>query len=157
MNKGVTLLLAVLVASISLSVGLGVFALLFNQLQISGTAKDSVTAFYAANSGFECAAYWQMEVARTGNDPFKQTGSPSTIQCGGTNYTVGGGDSVMYMQFNYGSSLPRSCAVVRVTFPVISGTTVRDIVSDGENRADCSSPAPLSSRVFQQGIELLIE
>ena len=57
-NKGFTILFAVLVSTLVLSVGASVINIALKQLALSGSARDSQFAFYAANTGIECAAYW---------------------------------------------------------------------------------------------------
>ena len=57
-NRGVTLLLAVLFLSASLSIALGIFYVVYIQLQINRTARDSHVAFFSADAGKECALYY---------------------------------------------------------------------------------------------------
>lgn len=58
--RGFTLLFAVLVSTLVLSVGASVISIALKQLVISGTGRDSQYAFYAANTGIECATYWDL-------------------------------------------------------------------------------------------------
>ncbi|MEK7649927.1 MAG: hypothetical protein AAB367_03155 [Patescibacteria group bacterium] len=58
-QKGVTLLLAVLFLTAGLSISLGIFYIVFVQLQINRAARDSHVAFYAADTMKECAAYYR--------------------------------------------------------------------------------------------------
>ena len=95
-KRGVTLLLAVLVSSIALSVGVGIFSLLFSELEISGSVKDSVSAFYAGDSGLECALYWDFMENKhlLSKSPFATDGSVSPQWFDGTtlqNIICGGG------------------------------------------------------------------
>ncbi|MDP3794959.1 MAG: hypothetical protein Q8R13_03460 [bacterium] len=57
MNKGTTLLLSVLVLSIILTIALGVTTIFIGELRLSGGVSQSVTAFYAADTGIECFLY----------------------------------------------------------------------------------------------------
>ena len=118
--KGITLLLAVFVSSLTLTLGLGIFTLLFSELEFSGTAKESLVAFYAADSGIECAIFWDIE-----RDAFATSSSNSTITCDGDSSTFNpsGGFTTFTIQFN-----DRSCATVEVTK---GANTV--IVSQGKN------------------------
>ncbi len=59
-KKGVTLLLAVLVSSLLLSIGLAIFNITIKELLISGSGRESQFAFYAADTGAECALYWDV-------------------------------------------------------------------------------------------------
>jgi Tfp pilus assembly protein PilV len=56
-EKGVSLLFVVLIASLILAVGLGISALLIQEMRIMGEIGFSVIAFYAADSGVEEAVY----------------------------------------------------------------------------------------------------
>src|SRR3989338_2430331 len=59
-DKGFTLLLASLVASVVLSLGIAIFGIASKQLMLSSMARDSQFAFYAADSGAECVFYWDI-------------------------------------------------------------------------------------------------
>lgn len=100
--KGITLLFTILISSLVLILGLGVLSVLFGEISISGFAKESLEAFYAADTGMECALYWDKKMLQTSEDPGSQqvsnfatsTGVAShTITCSGFNRLVGGRDS----------------------------------------------------------------
>jgi hypothetical protein len=57
-NKGFTLMLAVLVASLLMSLGLSMFNIAQKEIILSTVGRDSQFAFYAADTGSECALYW---------------------------------------------------------------------------------------------------
>lgn len=57
-NNGFTILFAVLVSTLILTIGASVINIALKQLTLSGSARDSQFAFYAANTGIECALYW---------------------------------------------------------------------------------------------------
>lgn len=59
--KGFTIFFAVLVASLALSVGLVIYDLLLRQLALSQVATQSQYAIYAADTGAECALYWDLK------------------------------------------------------------------------------------------------
>lgn len=63
--RGFTLLFAVLVGSLLFSVGLAVANLAIKELTLSAAGKESEKAFYAADTGIECALYWDRRVAGT--------------------------------------------------------------------------------------------
>lgn len=132
--KGVTLLLAVFVSSLALTLGLGIFTLLFSEIEFSGTAKESLIAFYAADSGIECAIFWDIE-----HNAF-DTSSASSITCDGDSFTVGGpgGFSRFTIPFDDGA-----CAVVEVT----KGADII-IMSQGKNF--CAD----SSKTVQRGLRV---
>ncbi len=82
-QKGFTLLLAVLVSSIVLSVGLAIFSLTFKELRLSSAGRESQFAFYAADSGIECALYHDQRA-----NAFSTTSPSSSITCNNTSLPV---------------------------------------------------------------------
>ncbi|OHB24236.1 MAG: hypothetical protein A2542_02530 [Parcubacteria group bacterium RIFOXYD2_FULL_52_8] len=58
-QNGYALLFAILVTSILLSAGLGISNIIFKELQLSAIGKQSTISFYAADTGIECAYYWE--------------------------------------------------------------------------------------------------
>lgn len=56
--KGFTIFFAVLVSSLALAIGLAIYDLLIRELELSKTATESQYAIYAADTGAECALYW---------------------------------------------------------------------------------------------------
>lgn len=134
MKKGITLLLAVFVSSLTLTLGLGIFTLLFSEIEFSGTAKESLLAFYSADAGIECVLFWDIQ-----RNAFA-TSSTSLITCDGDSFTVGGlsGFSRFTIPFDDGS-----CATVEVTK---GATTI--IESQGKNI--CAD----SSKTVQRGLRV---
>lgn len=59
-NKGFVLILAVIISSILLSVGLSMFSVALKELILSASGRDSQLSFYAADSAIECALYWDI-------------------------------------------------------------------------------------------------
>ncbi len=57
---GFALLFAVLTASLLLSIGLSIFSLTVKELSLSSYSRESQFSFYAADSGAECALYWDI-------------------------------------------------------------------------------------------------
>lgn len=60
-NRGFTLLLAALVASIVIALGSSIFSIAKKQVTLSSLGRDSQFAFYAADTGAECALYWDIK------------------------------------------------------------------------------------------------
>jgi hypothetical protein len=52
--------LAALVSSIVLSLGSSIFVIAQKQIMLSSLGRDSQFAFYAADTGAECALYWDV-------------------------------------------------------------------------------------------------
>jgi type II secretory pathway pseudopilin PulG len=80
-NNGFTLLFAVLVSTLILAVGASIISIALKQLTLSGSARDSHFAFYAANSGVECAFYWD-SIGIEGQPPVFATSSESLLATG---------------------------------------------------------------------------
>lgn len=57
-NSAFTILFAVIVSTLVLALGLGIVAITMKEVQLSGAGRDSQLAFYAADSGSECALYY---------------------------------------------------------------------------------------------------
>jgi hypothetical protein len=62
-DKGFTLFVAVLVASLVLAIGFSIGNIVLKQLAIAGSGGGSLVAFYAADSAIECATYWDRKKA----------------------------------------------------------------------------------------------
>ncbi len=81
--KGFTLLFASLVSSLLLAVGLAIFDITLKEIILSSTARDSAYAIYTADTGIECAFYWDFKY--NGNSSAFATSSFSspaaTISC----------------------------------------------------------------------------
>jgi hypothetical protein len=59
-QRGFTLLMAALVASIVLALGSSIFMIAQKQVTLSSLGRDSQFAFYAADAAAECALYWDL-------------------------------------------------------------------------------------------------
>jgi hypothetical protein len=64
-NEGFTLLFSVLVSTLVLSVGASIVTIALKQVVLSGTGRESQYAFYASNTGIECALYWDLAPGNT--------------------------------------------------------------------------------------------
>lgn len=76
-QRGFTLLLASLVASIVLTLGASVFSIAQKQVSLSSIGRDSQYAFYAADSAAECALYHDIRFQAFGST----TPQSTTITC----------------------------------------------------------------------------
>ena len=59
-SRGFTLLLAALISSVVLSLGAAIYQLAVKELELSSLGRDSQYAFFAADTGAECALYWDI-------------------------------------------------------------------------------------------------
>ena len=60
LQAGFTLLLAALISSVVLALGISIFEIALKQINLSSMGRDSQFAFYAADTGAECALYWDV-------------------------------------------------------------------------------------------------
>ncbi len=60
MKKGFLLVISIMIAAVVLTVGLGAAGITYKEIIISSFSKESQKAFYAADSGIECALYWDL-------------------------------------------------------------------------------------------------
>lgn len=77
-KKGFVLAFSLLISSIVLALAFGIFNILLKQIVLTGSAKDSQIAFYAADAGAECALYWDTHASWLSGDPrfFDTNGNP---------------------------------------------------------------------------------
>ncbi|MEX0930600.1 MAG: hypothetical protein WDZ79_02885 [Candidatus Paceibacterota bacterium] len=57
---GISLLVAVIVVGMVLFIATSISGVSYHQLQLSSIGENSQYAFYAADSGIECALYWDL-------------------------------------------------------------------------------------------------
>lgn len=57
-HKGFTLFYALLVSSLALAIGASIFDITVREISLSNAATQSQYAVYAADTGSECALYW---------------------------------------------------------------------------------------------------
>jgi Tfp pilus assembly protein PilX len=62
-QRGFTLLIALILASVTLVVGLALADVAYKQIVLSSTARNSQLAFYRADSAMECALYYDQQFA----------------------------------------------------------------------------------------------
>ncbi len=77
-QKGFTLLLAVLISSILIAVGSAIFDIALKEITLSSSGRESQFAFYSADTGVECALYWDLK-----QNAFGTTSPQNSIKCGG--------------------------------------------------------------------------
>ncbi|MDE2213034.1 MAG: hypothetical protein KGJ34_00665 [Patescibacteria group bacterium] len=66
-SRGFVTLFAVLIASLLLAVGFVIFDITFKEISFSTVVLDSNFALYAADTGIECALYWDLKYPGTAN------------------------------------------------------------------------------------------
>lgn len=140
-QKGFTLFIAIVVTATLLLVSTGIVSIALKEAFLTSASRDSQYAFYAADTGVECAIYWDVKNP-TGISAFA-TSTASQINCNqnvanpiNPNPGVVGSSAVSTFTLTF---LPDgSCAVVTVTKS--SGVPKTKIQSLGYNSCDPSNP-----------------
>src|SRR3990167_1349437 len=87
LKSGFVILFAVTLSALLLSIALGVANIAFKELRFGTSARDTNDAFFAADTGIECALLYdksdQAQNAFTGT---------AIMNCAGANIDVGGSD-----------------------------------------------------------------
>jgi len=138
-NRGVTLYVSIVVTSALLLVSFAIANVTFKQASIASINKDSHIAFFAADSGVECALYWDVKNT-TGGSAFATT-STSSISCNenaenpsNPNPKIVGGSATSTFIITF---QPETyCAVVSVGKSYENGSLKTYIESRGYNSCD---------------------
>lgn len=83
--KGFTIFFAMLVGSLTLAIGFAIYDLTVREVDLSSAASQSQYAIYAADTGVECALYWDSKYGGSGS-----AFGTSTASVWGTNVTCNG-------------------------------------------------------------------
>ena len=148
-QRGFTLLLSALIASIVLALGTSIFQLAHKELTLSSIGRDSQFAFYAADTGAECALYWDSRYQRFPTTTPTAVGITCDNQNKTTTVTEVGNDVISSFQF-----APNDyCVNVSVTksFNVVTGVVATTITAYGFS-ARCEAVTD-SLRVLQRSVE----
>lgn len=165
-NRGFTIFFAMLVGSLALSVGFAIYDLTVREIDLSAAASQSQYAIYAADTGVECALYWDSKYGGSGSA--FGTSSASTwgtaANCNGQDIVGNGTPPVPLVAIPTGwsawainstasaatttftlSLLPAQpyCAVVDVGKSTVGGILYTTIISKGYNNCSQSGAARL--------------
>ncbi len=127
-KKGFTLILACLVTSIILSVALGIYNIILREIEFSGIGRESQIAFHSADSGVECAMYWDIKKGLISST------TVNAIECMSQNFNVGGMPVISFTLNNFGNG---SCAKIDID----KSSPITIITSNGYN-VDCGANSP---------------
>jgi len=166
-QKGFTLLLAALVASIVLALGTSIFQIAQKEFALSAMGRDSQFAFYAADTGAECALYWDIRYRYFGTStplvaPAPFCDEQSLIAAGNTDITgrpppkgPSEDDSVLYPYTMSFTIMPNGrCATVTIEKSLGQNSNApRTLVRSNGFSTDCDSVAT-SPRALQRSVEL---
>lgn len=82
-ERGFTLLFAVLISGILLAIGAAIFNITLKEVDLSASARESQFALYAADTGTECALYWDLQ-----HDAFDTNDPDDSITCLNDSWSV---------------------------------------------------------------------
>jgi hypothetical protein len=111
--RGMTLLVTLLVVAVLVSASTAIYAIAYRQVVFSSSARESGKSFFAADTGLECAMYWDLK-----KNVFSEGGASLTTECDSVDveWTLNpndGGDDPFYeanIDFSNGT-----CAYVTLT------------------------------------------
>lgn len=144
-NRGFTLLLAALISSIVVALGVSIFRLAQKEIILSSIGRDSQFAFYAADSGSECALYWDLRHAW-----FTPTIPATGATCDGETLSASGRSAILPYTVSFQYEPNDLCAQVSVTKSAAHPRTL--IHADGYS-VGCAS-ITTSPRALQRSIEI---
>jgi hypothetical protein len=153
-NAGFTLILAALVASIVLALGTAIFRLAQKEVALSSLGRDSQFAFYAADTGAECALFWDIRYR------FFSTTSPDGVEpqcdaqplCDKPSECVRSSEYPQTMAFDFEPN--GYCASVSVYKEVVPGTNAVKTVVRADGFSTTCDNVPTSARALQRSVEL---
>ena len=141
-SSGITVYIAVTITAALILVSVSILNLALKQINISGAGRDSQNAFYAADSGAECALFWDVRNPMATSSAFDAL-STQNIECNSTSIPVThtANISTFTMNFTPGTH----CAKVTVT----KNAGATKIESRGYNTCDTTS-----NRRLERAIEI---
>jgi hypothetical protein len=150
-NKGFVILFAVTLSGILLAITLGVSNIAFKELSFGTSARDTNDAFFAADSGIECALVY--DKTTPANNAF--TGSAS-MNCTGAAVTLNGSAPNWNFVLNRLGSSAQSCAIVTINKDTTTNPpyTITTLISKGYNIGDVGTCASTSIKRVEREIKL---
>lgn len=103
--------MSILITSIVLAVGISILNITLKEFLLSGIARESEKAFYAADAGMECALYLDLS---TQGDTFDVPRDAITVSCMGLNANIASATSGSAQTFQFTWGEPQVCAKVTV-------------------------------------------
>lgn len=158
-KRGAVLLIAILVSSVALAVGFGVYNRTYKELLFASYWKQTQVAFSSADAGLECALYWELHPP-VGNTTFFPTflepaPGPTPTNDGSFScfdqsfsWTLVGVPTGGIATSTFSSTSAGGCVVVEVVKNSIATTTM--ITARGYNDA-CTSTNP---RRVERGLKV---
>ena len=141
-HRGIALLIASLISAVVISIGAALFSLVQKQVTLSSVARESQFAFYAADTGAECALYWDNRF----NYFTATTTAPSGAVCDTATLSVVRPGAVSYPYVSTFQFQPNGkCVLVTVTKcdgTITNGVCTHDVVN---------TPPPIHTSIRSDG------
>jgi len=133
-SEGIAIYMAVTITAALILVSFAVVNLVLKQIGISGAARDSQAAFYAADSGIECALYWDLKNPTDTTRSAFSTATPTqtSIKCQGSNIPISV-SSNSTTTFSFTLSPEPYCVNVGVSKKFVGNTLTTQIEARGYN------------------------
>jgi len=164
-TAGFTLFVAMIVSSLLLAVGFSIGNIILKQLLLSGSGKESQVAFYAADSGVECAQFWDTRnsegVTLSSDGPFATSTESEVNSITVPGLRCGAGDvyatkissqtthkdatSTLVIDYSGGELGYKACAIVKV----VKGFTT---VTNTDNSTSEIPFTTITSRGYNSGL-----
>ncbi|MDB5187702.1 MAG: seg [Candidatus Kaiserbacteria bacterium] len=141
-QRGIALLIAALISAVVISIGAAIFSIVQKQLTLSSVARESQFAFYTADTGAECALYWDTRFSY-----FSSTSTPPTgAVCDTQPITPSWSGASVYPYISTFQFAPNNrCVFVTVTKcdgPFVDGVCTHDVLH---------IPAPIHTSIRSDG------
>jgi len=150
--RAFTLLLAVLVSGILLALGLAISNIVIKDLVLSSSGRESQFAFYAADTGVECALYWDIK-----HDAFSPESTITEFYCGDegegkvpltSNYNAGLDILTTTFSLALGPAEANACSSVSVQKYIAQRKTVVEAL--GYNTCNLTNPRRIERAIRVQ-------
>jgi hypothetical protein len=156
-QKGFVILFTILIATIILMIGLGIFSIATRETVLSGTAREAQYAFYAADAGVECALYAESHGMLPAGG-----GSSFTFDCGSIPVVVGAAQGIYGNPFMFDVLVDgpkKTCAKVTIfDASTDSGAPARRVISQGYNICDTQGkPMTKNPILVERDLDIMYE
>lgn len=141
--KGYTLLFAMLLSTVVLSVGISILTIARKEVILTGNSRESHRAILAADSGIQCAAFWNFDLSKFPEPQQTSTFDP-VINCQNSQITVSLNDDIsddLIYSWNINDTAAKICAKVAINKKTIQVGTESTVQTTFESRgynAECS-------------------
>ena len=148
-QRGFTLLIAVLISGILLSLGVAIFNIVSKEIVLSTSGRESQFAFYASDTGIECALYWDYQ-----QDAFATTSALAEVSCADKDipltrdYDAVSDTYTTTFNFSLGTGLASPCSAVEVVRE--HNPTRTSVESSGFNTCVTTNPRRIERAIRVQ-------